>query len=241
MLEAARVELCEPREQQPSYRQLLNVGVAVVQHAYNKANNTARSWAVSEAILTAVPNSEEVQLNAASVGRILSVTTYDPTNPAWIERPVTFHDLSELTMDWLQPQAVGWWPSTIDGSTANAVRVAFYRKNGLPQVYARLLPLPQIEAQYRCIYQVGDVASGMALAQAPMFEQFHHMLVCQMARDAAISARWSDDAKADAAFRRELRASLQDRINEYLPEFKLYIAAQTTPRRTMRQTLVIDY
>jgi hypothetical protein len=241
MLEAARVELCEPREQQPSYRQLLNYGVAVWQQAYNQANNTGRSWAVTETILTAVPGSESVQVNGNSIGRIISVTTYDPTNPAWIERPVTFHDLGELTMDWLQPQNVGWWPSTIDGSPANAVRIAFFRLNGLPQVYARILPMPQIAAQYRCYYQVGAWADSAALAQAPLFEQYHQMLICQIARDALPATRWSNDVKADLVMRKELRESLQSRINEYLPEFKLYIASLTTPRRTMRNMLTIDY
>jgi hypothetical protein len=102
-------------------------------------------------------------------------------------------------------------------------------KMGLPQVYARLLPVPQIAGAVPLhLSGRGRFIVGMALAQSPMFEQFHqHARLARWRETPPCSAtRWSDDSKADAAFRRELqRRRLQDRINEYLPEFKLYIAA----------------
>lgn len=222
MLAAARVELLDPKPQKPSYRHLLHLATAVVQNRLNRVANTGRAWTVGETTLDVAAGESDYQLSASGIGKVLDVTTYDPNSTEWVERQVPFHDLSDMADD------------GVDGAWSGAARIAFFRKGGTGQLWARVRPTPSDAASYRVSYSIGNWAASAALGNSPLLSQFHHLFVAELARDALPAAEWSGDAKSDEAKRASLERSLSRRIAEYDKEFRVHTAALNTPRNTFR-------
>lgn len=220
MLAAARVELSDPRAQKPSYRHLLHLSAGVIQSFFNRMANTGRAWTIGEMVLSVVSGTSEYSLNT-NMGKVLDVVTYDADNQEGAERQIPFHDLTEISGDFRE-----------DGLGAS--RIAFYRKNGQDMVYAKVRPIPAEASDYYVSYSTGSWAQDAALDDNPLLSSHHHMLVCQLARNALPATEWSSDPKADDYKRQSLERSLSRRISEYEKDFQLYIATVNIPRITTR-------
>jgi hypothetical protein len=223
MLPAARIELLEPRAQKPSYRQLLHFGVAVVQNRFNRLANTGRAWTVGSTTLSVVSGVDEYQLDVFGVGKVLDVTYSDPLNVEGTERQVSFHDITEMAGDF---RGDAW-----DGQTS---RIAFFRKDGLDTLWAKVRPIPTANADYLVSYSTGTWVQDANLDDSPLLAQHHHLFVAEIARDALAGAEWSDDLKADELKRSNLERSLTRRIERYDREFDQYVASLNIPRNTYR-------
>lgn len=216
MLAAARVELLDPKPQKPSYRHLLHLAVAVVQQRLNRVANTGRAWAVGETTLTVAAGTSDylVTPNGGTLGKVLDVTTYDPAGENLSESQVPFHDLNDM--------ADGDW------------RIAFYRKGGSDQLWARVRPVPSDAANYRILYANGNWASSAALATSPLLAQFHSLFVAELAYAALPAASWVEDEAENRLRRNELRSFLGERIEAGDKEFGVHISAVSAPRNTFR-------
>lgn len=212
MLEAARIELANPRAQQPSRRHLLHLSVGVIQSFLNRMTNTGRAWTVGETTLAVSSGSGDYSLGV-NIGKVLDVVTYEPDNQSGTEEAVAFGDLSNIT-----------------GNSG----IAFYRKGGNDTLWAKVRPIPTESRTYYITYSIGSWAHDASLDDSPLLEQHHPLLVCKLARAALPAARWSEDAKADSFQRNDLRDGLDLRIGEYERDFKQYIASVNIPRMTQR-------
>jgi hypothetical protein len=224
MLTAARVELLDPKPQKPSYRHLLHIAAGVVQNRLNRVQNTGRAWAVGEATLSVTSGTADYTVSAnglGTLGKVLDVTTYDPAGQNPEERQVAFHDLSDV--------ADGW-----DEWGSGAARIAFYRKGGSSQLWARVRPVPTASADYRVCYSIGEWASNADLSTSPLLSQFHSLFVAEIAYAALPAAMWWEDEKENRNRRAELRGHLGERIAEQGKEFDRHIASLSAPRNTFR-------
>lgn len=234
LLPAARVELLSPRAQQPGYQYLLQIAVATLQSVYNELGNTGRAWTIGSATLNVVSGREDYAINAQNVGKILDITTYDPSNSNWIEQQVPFYDLNQSTERWQMPLGAAGSVGTIDGGPHTALRVSFFYKDGREQLYARVRPTPQDSATYRISFSIGDWATDASLDDSPLLKQFHSLFTCQIARDALPAAVWDDDEKLNDSKRASLDKALSRRIELYFGQFKMHIASITAPRNSTR-------
>lgn len=224
MLSAARVELLDPKPQKPSYRHLLHLATAVVQSRLNRVQNTGRAWAVGETTLTVQSGTADYTVSAnglGTLGKVLDVTTYDPAGDNPEERQIPFHDLSDISDGWDE------WG---DGAS----RIAFYRKGGSDQLWARVRPVPTDSARYTVSYAVGEWASRADLSSSPILSQFHSLFTAELAYVALPAAVWVEDEKENRARRAELRTYLGERIAEQGKEFDRHIASLSAPRNNYR-------
>lgn len=233
MLSACRVELLIPRPQKPGNQLLLQLLSTNIQSALNQANNTGRAWAVADSFLTVNQGTGEYILNAANVGRILDVNTYDPTNSAWVERQIPFFDLNQITEHYNMPRDIVPW--TVDGGPHTAQRMSFFRKGGLDTVYVKILSIPQQSAQYRVSYSIQKFGGpDTSLDVEPILSNHHALLVAETCRDALPGSEWWDDEEKNTARRSELRGTFNVRIEKLWDQFKLGVASLTHPRGTQR-------
>lgn len=235
MLTSCRVQLLTPRPQEPGRQYLLEVLSANIQSAINEANLTGRAWATSSVILQVTPGTDEYILQGQNVGRILDATTYDPTNPVWIERQVEFFEFSEMTENWGMIRDSASMVFTQDGGPHTAMRMTFYRKSGLPTVYVRVLPIPQQVAEYRIAFNIQTFGGpDTALDIEPILANHHHFWVAATCRDALPACQWSDDKAVDQQTRANLKTSFDTRVANYAPQFKKDIGNISMPRDNER-------
>jgi crotonobetainyl-CoA:carnitine CoA-transferase CaiB-like acyl-CoA transferase len=228
MLAAARVELLDPKPQKPSYRHLLHVGVGAIQHRLNRVQNTGRAWAVGEAALDVSSGTADYTLPAVGSGKVLDVVTYDASNEDREERQIPFHDLSDVADGWNE------WGE-------GAARIAFYRKGGTGQLWARVRPVPTSSESYRVLYSVGAWAANADLGSSPLLAQFHNLFVLEIAQAGLPAAEWFADEKENRLKRAELRSYLQERIAEQSKEFDVHVASLAASRNTFRaEAFAID-
>lgn len=234
----ARIELLEPRAQRPSSLYLLQTVTTNIQCLLNELVNTGRPWVVGEFLLTIGPNATEIVVPVGDeVGKVLEVLTYAPHDPDHIEEIIPCYELQRLAWDFNLPRSVDI-PYSNSGHSAQ--RIAFYRKEGVNQLYAQIRPLPQETATYKVLYSVGQWAETAALEESPLLPQHHHLVVCQTALDALPAAEWWDDEKMNRDRRAELRASLEPRIEKYSNQFRRHIRSITSPGQSRRRTYAID-
>lgn len=232
LLSNTRIRLGEPRAQRPSDFALLLLVRSQVQSFLNQANLSDRPWAVSEVTLVVTGNVEDYTVASASqFGKPIQVRTQYAANPAHIESVVEFYELGDLNFDWDLPRngaSYGW---AADGSPNTAERIAFFRKDGSDQVYARVLPIPQTSAQYQILYQVGVYGETESLDEIPVLPQHHSLVELRAALDALPLCEWDDDPARNSNMRKELAISMASTEGRLAREFNNYIKYGTVSRR----------
>lgn len=236
MLTSCRVQLLEPRPQQPSRQYLLELLSANIQSAFNEAGATGRAHAIVNTILTVSSGQGEYILNGQNTGKILDVVTYAPNDGNWIERQIEFFDYSEMAEGWEMPRDSANWLLSPDGLQHTAQRMAFFRKGGQQTTYVRVLPVPQASVQYRVASTIRNYGGAdTSLDDDPILSNHHHYWVAVTCRDALPGTVWTDDRKADQETRANLKASFDARIATLAPQFKNDISSLTLPRDSDRQ------
>lgn len=225
-----RIRLGDPVAQQPSTRTLLLLISSQVQSFLNLANLSSKPWAVDEVTLIAVPGREEYVIAASSqFGKPIQVRTQNPTDLGHIETDVEFYELGDLNFDWSYPHNFNGW--SYDGSPNTAARIAFFRRQGLDQVYARIIPTPQQQAQYQILYQIGVYGETASMDDIPILPQHHALIEVRSALDALPHTEWDSDSKANEAKRVELGLTLGVTERRLADEYNQYIRTATVSRR----------
>jgi hypothetical protein len=237
---SARVELLEPMSQRPSKRYLLQLATTNLQSFFNEITQTGRPWAIGDQplILTVAPNQSEYLLPVGNeFGRVMDVTTYDPSNPSFVERQVTFFELADQKFDWKAPRD---YQSYMDSAGHTAQRMSFHKKGFANDLYVSVWPVPTMSSQYRILWSMGDWASTMSLDDSPLLTQHHSLLTIKTALDALPGTAWWSSEADNRLRRNELETSLSRRLPIHLDQFKRYVRNVTQPRMTERYVAAID-
>lgn len=240
LLTNTRIRLGEPRAQRPSDLALLLMVRTQVQSFLTQANLSDKPWAVDEVPLIAVGGVEDYDVGSASqFGKPIQVRTVWPS-PNHVESTIEFFELGDINFEWDLPRdmAYGWAP---DGSPNTAQRIAFFRKAGRDQVYARIMPIPQVGATYQILYQVGVYGETESLDDIPVLPQHHALVEIRAAIDALPHAEWGDDENMNREKRKELALTLAATEGRLAKEFNNYIKTATISRRIgFRDLYAID-
>ncbi|HWT01199.1 MAG TPA: hypothetical protein VN256_13200 [Pyrinomonadaceae bacterium] len=222
ILSAARIELLEPRPQKPSYRQLLHWAVGILQSIQNRLTSSGQAWVIGETTIEVQDGESAYVVNpqGGPIGRIIDVTSnYDPDNGEY-EYQLPFSDFTDMAEGWQE----GWGAGT--------ERVAFYRKHGDPNLYARFRPRPSASETFRVAYTVAGTADT-ALDESPILEHHHHLIIAKLALRALPAASWSEDENENRTKRAELRSYLEGHVAEYERDLKFDMMI-SVPRNNYR-------
>lgn len=237
---AARIELIEPLSQRPSRRYLLQLATTNLQSFFNEIQATGRPWAIGDQplTLTVAPEQADYVLPVGNeFGRVMDVTTYDPSNPSHIERQIPFWELADQRGDWNGPRNA---QTRYYDSPHTAQRFSFYRKQFSNDVYVSVWPVPVDTAQYRILWSMGEWATQMSLDDSPLLTQHHSLLAIKTALDALPGTAWWDSEPENRLRRNELKESLSARLPILMQQFKRFVQNMTQPRMTQRLTYAID-
>src|SRR5205807_1635029 len=131
------------------------------QNLSNHASNTGHAWDEYELTINVSPGVRDYQLNDTRFGKTLVAYTRDDSNPSHFVRTIPVFELEDLNYNWHLPNDIGNSIVSYDGSTHSAMRIAYYRRAGVP--YLRFQPTPQVSNDYDILFVTGDWASGAAL------------------------------------------------------------------------------
>lgn len=231
MLSNSRTLCGSPKPQKPNDKTLLLILSRQLQSYINRANLSGKPWAVDELTLTVTGNAEDYPLPVDShFGKPILVRTVYTANPSTIERDVDFVDLGDFNFDWGLPRNWGGGYSW-DGSPNTAARIAFFRKSGTDQVYARVIPIPQQSAQYQILYQVGVYGETVPLDETPLLPEHHALIETWTALAALPHCEWSDDKADNSNRRRELGVTLMDERARLERNFERYLSTTSASTR----------
>lgn len=240
MASNTRLRLGEPRSQRPSGRAVLQAVCTKSQSLINIIGNTGLPWAVDEYTLNVVGGQADYLLAVdSSFGKPLQVLTYYPQNQGIPQRYVEFRLLNDMNYDWGYPVNVASYMFT-DGSPNTAMRIAFYRKGGNDDIWCRVLPQPQLAAQYTILYSIGSWADTAGLDESPVLSQFHPLIEVQSAMSLLPQVEWGDNKDDNRAQRKEYAASLQYDEAALQDDWQRYVRSLTSDHLSIRQSAFDD-
>lgn len=222
MATQTRLRCDEPLPQRPSGKRVLQAVLDSVQNLYNRLENTGQAWSLKPDYLLQVTGNQQDFLLALddSYGKPIQVLTYYPTNPSYIQRYVEFREFQDMHFDWGYPVNVSSWMYT-DGSNCTAMRMAFfYQDDGTRWV--RVLPQPQLSAQYLITFASGNWADNAAIESSPVLSQFHSLVEIWAAQSILPSCQWWGDEKMNQEHRREIMVGLKNDEERLSDEFDRY-------------------
>lgn len=220
MMEGVKAELDFPSLGTPNPRQILKKLGAQIQNLYNDLSNTGHAWDEYEAPINVSPGVADYQLNDARFGKALVVLTRDDSNPSHYVRTIPVFELQDLNFDWALPNDIGASIVSFDGSTHSAMRVAYYRRGGVP--FLRFQPTPAVANDYDVLFVTGNWIGGAALTDEPVLNEHHHLIETRAAISLLPYAKWVADEGANTAKRRELALALKNDEAIYLGSFNAY-------------------
>lgn len=222
MASEARLRCDQPLPQSPSMRRTLLAVLDSVQNLYSRLENTGQAWSLKPDYLLNVAGQTSDFLLALddSYGKPIQVLTYYPTNPSYVQRYVEFREFQDMNFDWGFPVNISSWMYT-DGSNCTAMRMAFYYQDDGSR-YVRVLPQPQLNAQYLITFASGDWASTAAMESSPVLTQFHSLVEIWAAQSMLGACRWWDDEQMNIKHRQELFIGLKNDEARIADEFDRY-------------------
>lgn len=219
MISNVRGRLMDPRQQRPSDRHVYRAVNDQLKGLYNSLSNTGVTWEEYELVLSVNPSQSDYQLNDQRLGKPIIVFTKDDSNPAHIERVVPVFELQDLNYDWGWPNDIG--ESLVDYSGSHSAwRVGYYRRNGVP--YIRFKPTPQLAAQYRVMYVIGNWVDSAALSDTPILSEHHHLIEIRASISLLPFAEWDGDESLNNQRRQQLAMSLKNDEAMFAGQFDIY-------------------
>jgi hypothetical protein len=235
MMVEARKLLGEPSPNFPPVRSLLKATLNHCQSLFNQIANSNDAWAVQDTTLTTNPNQDEYLLTIT--GKPLVVYTEESSNSEHHERMIPVYELPNLLLSYEGPKNGAWgWDGYGYGYKHSAAGIAFYQKSGVDGWYAAIRPVPQVSANYKIVYTVGDWASNASMGSAPVLSEHHHLIETRVALAMLPLTRWSDDQKADMELRKMLAMSLTNDEGQFRRDFELYLRSLTNSRIGFRHS-----
>lgn len=237
--------------QRPTLQQTFLAVVSCAQSLYNRAEQSGQNWATEEIILTVVGNVSDYEISGSSTtqggnlsaySKPLQVLTYYPQNLGLAQRYVDFSLLHDLNYDWGLPVNVASWMFT-DGSPNTAMRMAFFYQTGASgenALWVRVLPMPNLSAQYQISFAQGDWANEAAITDSPLLNQFHELIEVWSAQSILPSCGWVADEKENRERRKEYAAALKNDQARVEPEFSMYVKNIVEPHLSNRASSLDD-
>lgn len=218
-----RLRCDDPLPQKPSLRRVLQASLDSTQHLYNRLENTGQAWSLKPDYLLQVSAQTSDFLLAIdeSYGKPIQVITSYPTNPSHIPRYVEFREFQDMNFDWGLPLNIASWMYT-DGSNCTAMRMAFYYLDDGSR-YVRILPQPQLTAQYIITFANGDWASQAQMESSPVLSQFHPLVQIWGAQSVLPSCCWWIDEVMNIKHRQEVLIGLKNDEVRLGDEFDRYV------------------
>lgn len=210
MCSEARLRCDQPLPQSPSMRRTLLAVLDSVQNLYSQLEVTGQAWSIkSDYVLQVSAQTSDFLLAIdESYGKPIQVITSYPTNPSHIPRYVEFREFQDMNFDWGLPLNIASWMYT-DGSNCTAMRMAFYYQDDGSR-YVRILPQPQLTAQYLITFASGDWASQAQMESSAVLTQFHSLVEIWAAQSILPSCQWWTDENKNIAHRKEILFALQN-------------------------------
>ena len=236
MATQTRLRCDEPLPQRPSGRRVLQAVIDSVQNLYSRLENTGQAWSLKPDYLLQVAAQTSDFLLAVddTYGKPIQVLTYYPTNPSYIQRYVEFREFADMNFDWGFPVNISSWMYT-DGSNCTAMRMAFYYADDGSR-YVRVLPQPQLSAQYLITFASGDWASNVSLGTSPVLSQFHSLVEIWAAQSILPSCQWWGDEKMNQEHRKEIIFALKNDEARLSDEFDRYVRNLVDDHMTIRKS-----
>ena len=94
--------------------------------------------------------------------------------------------------------------------------------------------MPQISAQYRVIYGLGNWVQQAALSSSPVLSEHHHLLETRIALSLLPMSRWTDNEDADRKTRAEYMTVLGANNKQFTEDFQRYLRNTVESRITFR-------
>lgn len=224
MLDNVRTRLGDCRAQKPSDRQILLHLTTNLQAFFNRLSISNKPWAVDELTLVVTPGNEDYALPIdSSFGKPIRVRTSYAANPSQIIRDIEFFELTDSNFDWNLPANFGNLYYNLDGSPNTAMRIAFYRRAGLDQIYARIVPTPQLSATYVVLYQIGVYGETAALADVPVLPEHHSLIELWTTLSVLPIAEWYDAPADNSKRREEFALAINNDCRRLESDFNQYI------------------
>ena len=227
-----------PIPQRPSEHLILQRILMHTQNLMNRLSNTGKPWTTKEVFLTVQAGRDDHPLPVSNdFGKVLSVTTYDPGNPAHVERQIPVYEPQNLSLEWTHPQDAGYFFRPADGSPHTALRIAFMRLTGGEQsgFVARLRPIPQEPATYRILYSIGNWYDEAGLGSSPVLSEHHHLIEIMAAQSLLPMTSWHAEEERDAPARKEFAATFERDEARLMPVFEDYVRSITKGRIVFRR------
>jgi hypothetical protein len=223
MCSEARLRCDSPLPQFPSMRRTLLAVLDGVQNLYSRLENSGQAWSLKPDYLLTVSaqNSDFLLATDDSYGKPIQVLTYYPSNPSYIQRFVDFREFGDLNFDWGLPVNISSWMYT-DGSNCTAMRMAFYYQDDGSR-WVRVLPQPQLQAQYLITFASGDWASTAAMESSAVLSQFHSLVEIWAAQSMLPSCQWWPEEDKNMAHRKEILFALKNDEARIGDEFDRYV------------------
>lgn len=234
MAQAVRLRTDEPLPNRPSNRRILQAVTDATQSLYNRLENTGAAWSLkADYTLNVSANTSDYLLAIDDTyGKPIQVLTSYPTNQSYIQRFVDFVEFQDLNFNWGLPVNISSWMFT-DGSNCTAQRMAFYYKDDGTR-WVRVLPEPNLSAQYLITFASGDWMSSAGLDDSPVLTQFHMLPEIWAATSVLPSCQWGSDQRYNMDHRREIAAALKNDEMRVMDEFERYCRNLVDDRITER-------
>lgn len=236
MVGDCRIRVDAPRPSKPEYRRVLLAVIDAVQNFYSRLENTGQAWSLKPDYTLQVTGGAQDFLLAIddSYGKPIQVLTYYPQNPSYIQRHVEFREFADMNFDWPYPVNLASW-LWVDGSNCTAARMAFFKQDD-GSSWVRVLPQPQLAAQYKITFASGDWAATAGLEQSPVLTQFHSLIETWAAQSILPSCEWWEDQKLNQDHRKELFVALKSDELRLADEFDRYCRNLVEDFMTIRKS-----
>lgn len=223
MKEMVRAEMGTPNLGAPSDRQIISKLLQHSQNLVNHASNTGHAWDEYELTVNVSPGVADYQLNDTRFGKALVVYTRDDSNSTHFVRTVPVFELQDLHFDLDLPNDAGLYTFVgYDDSSHSALRVGYYRRDGVP--YLRFYPTPQYVCDYDVLFTTGDWATGAALADTPpVVAEHNHLIVVRAAISLLADAEWFNDPDENDRKATKKAMALQNDEKMYATQFDAWI------------------
>jgi len=234
MAQTVRLVTDEPLPNRPSNRRILQAVTDATQSLYNRLENTGAAWSLKPDYTLNVSSNTANYLLAIddSYGKSIQVLTYYPQNPSHIQRFVDFVEFQDLNFNWQYPVNLASWMMS-DGSNCTAMRMAFYYTDDGSR-WVRVLPQPQLSAQYLITFASGDWMSGAALGDSPVLTQFHMLPEIWASESVLPSCQWGNDQRYNMDHRKEIAIALKNDEQRIDDEFNRYRRSLVDDRMNQR-------
>jgi hypothetical protein len=204
-------------------RRVLMAVMESLQSFYGQLSNTGQAWSLkSDYALQVTSNTSDYLLAIdQSYGKPIQVLSYYPSNPSYVQRQIDFVEFQDMNFNWPFPTNIASWLYT-DGSNCTAMRMAFYYKDDGSR-WVRVLPQPQLSAQYLVTFASGDWAATANIADSPVLSQFQSLVQTRAALSILPSCQWDgSNQRYNMDHRRELAVALKNDEERIQDQFDRY-------------------